>query len=178
MPGVSWQVNNKVRLFAQFGLNGPQHMSYLYTQGFVSLNKYITVSAGHSFFQSNGINSFQEHDLIAAVTFSKSFGKLTFEDRNMVRMNMIDKSAAAYTYRNRIRVLYPFSVISHAGSIYLMDEGFYSMNRGLWSRNRVGVGMSYAVFKALNVDVTYLQQDDGFNGRTNLVFLQLTTNLP
>lgn len=177
MPGISYQLTPKFRLFTQLGISDYQHMKYVFTQGFIDLNKHVSVSAGHFYLQSNGISRFSEHDIVVAAVFSRSFGKLVLDDRNMFRKVMITNNPGDIIYRNRVRASYPFSFHSETGTFYLFDEGYYSTNKGLWSRNRIGSGMSYNIFRQMNLDVSYILQDDIFSGKTHLIFMQLTVNL-
>lgn len=176
MPGISWTYSNKMRLFTQVGINDYQDMAYVFTQGFYSLNKHITVSAGHSYLQSDGSVNFRQHDILAAAAFSHSFGKIIVEDRNMFKKMLISNNPSTHVYRNRIRAGYPFSLYSNKGSIYVVDEGYYSLDNGRWSRNRIGLGINYTLSQNINLDVSYLRQKDVISGRINLIFIQLTSD--
>jgi hypothetical protein len=179
MPGISYQVSSKLRWLTQVGLNQEQEAKFVYTQGFVELNKHVIVNAGYFFFlsQAGSTKSYMEHDAVAAATYTVPVGKLVVDDRNMLLGVFANNGRQQYFYRNRVRLSFPFTLYSNAARVYLFDEGYYSLNKGLWSRNRAGGGVSYNFSKFINVDVSYLHQRDAFSGRINLIFVQLTLNL-
>jgi len=174
-PGISYQASPATRLLAQFGLNHHQHITAAYIQAFVDVSRNITLNPGYLYFRSIGHAEKirQEHTLMNAVILHFSLNKFLIDDRNLLWNRFMENGGFHY-YRNRLRLTWPIKAGPGLLKIYAFDELSYFFNEGIWSRNRLAVGCGYDLRRWFNLDIFFAGQNDVFNGRLNLLFVQAT----
>lgn len=175
-PGLTYDATPATRLSGQPIWFTNAHAGGLWLRAFVQVSKHINLQPGYLFL-SRGVTGYQEHTLMNGFTYSaKTFG-LVLEDRNLFWDRFRVGARDIHMYRNRLRLIWPFTVDGRSFKVYAYDEVFYHFNAGRWSRNRISVGCSYDIVKVFNLDVSYVHQKDAFSGDVNLFWVIGTVQL-
>ncbi|MBS1663168.1 MAG: DUF2490 domain-containing protein [Bacteroidetes bacterium] len=175
-PGVTYNVTSKTQLSGQPIWFTDAHAGGLLLRGYFKVSKHFTVNPGYLFL-SRGVSGYQEHTLLNGFIYNTRLGGLVVEDRNWLWDRLRVDARDLHFYRNRLRLIRPFSVEGRAAKVYVYDEAFYFLNDGLWSRNRISVGCAYDLWKVFNLDISYVRQEDKFGGGINLIWVIGTVQL-
>jgi hypothetical protein len=173
LPGTSWHPAKEVRLLGQLGYNHYFGMGIFYPQGFITVHKNIVLNPAYIYaiHKNKGNATAQEHYLMNAIIFQASKNNLSIDDRNMLWNRFTVGDRPKHYYRNRLRVMQSFKVLSSTLRLYGYDEVFLLFRFKNPARNRVAFGISSDLTSHLNVDVTYVRQSDRYSGTLNLFFL-------
>gem|GEM_PF-6945322 len=181
LAGVSTRVNKQVNLNLYGAYNPSDNIKAVALLPFIQLGKHITASPGYMYVWSPPVNGKMviEHHLLPALTYHTNLGsRWILEDRNMwwqrIRGNGLDDLSF---YRNRLRFVFHTQLNQKLFRVFAGDEAFYSIDLGRWSRNRLGFGSSYAVFKWLTAEAVYTWQTDHVLPNRNVYFFTFTVPL-
>ncbi|KAA2243314.1 DUF2490 domain-containing protein [Chitinophaga agrisoli] len=179
LPGISYEASSRFRFVTQLGYSEYVKGFLAYPQALYVPNKYLTLGASYFYYRSALIagKPYTEHDVVGNVIGCLPLRKIVLEDRNQVFAALYSSAEKRQLYRNRLRLLVPYTLFRNQGKAYVFDEGFYLFNEGKWYRNRVAIGNSFDLQRWLNLDVTYIWQSDSFSGRLNMVFVALMVQL-
>ena len=178
-PGVIYKANSKLELWGQLGLNHKQHIHASYLQAFIKTGKHLTLNPAYLYLNIERPNGshFNDHTLMNSVILNFSLSKLLIDDRNMIWNRFRRHEKDIHFYRNRLRFTWPLQTRTFLFKPYLFDEVTFSFNEGRFTRNRVAAGLNCKVTRWLLLDVTWLREQDRYNGPTNLLFIMTLIHL-
>ncbi|HEY6902364.1 MAG TPA: DUF2490 domain-containing protein, partial [Puia sp.] len=140
---------------------------------FIKVSKHVTLTPAYLYLGSYGGDRplLREHGFLNGLILSFPHKQWVVEDRNILWNRFRLHSEDIHFYRNRFRLWLPPAGHSFVIRPYLFDEVFYFINRSRWSRNRIAAGASCDIGRNVNIDISYFQEQDHYNGSTNIVFV-------
>ncbi|WP_205514639.1 DUF2490 domain-containing protein [Longitalea arenae] len=178
-PGISYKANSKLEWWGQYGLNPEQNMHAAWLQVFIKTGKHLTLNPAYLYLNIDRFNEghLHDHTLMNSAIIHFSINKLTIDDRNMIWNRFRRKEKDLHFYRNRLRFTRPLQTRFMLIKPYLFDEVSFSFNDGRFTRNRLAAGISCKLNGWFLFDISWLREQDRYNGATNLLFIMAVVQL-
>jgi len=179
LPGVIYQTPKQLKFSCQYGINSNQSINAIYAQAFINKGKHVTLNPAYLYLRSSppGARHQHEHGFMSAVILSLPLKQILIDDRNLIWNRFRQGTASYHIYRNRFRIVKPFTWKSCGWKVYAYDEGWFFINKGQWTRNRLAAGFTCDVISWFIVDVSFVRQHDKTSGKMNLLFIMGTIQL-
>jgi len=179
LPGVIYQAPKQLKFSCQYGINSNQSINAIYVQAFINTGKHVTLNPAYLYLRSSPLGSrhLHEHGFMSAVILSLPLKHVLIDDRNLIWSRFRRGTASYHFYRNRLRIIKPFTWKSRECKVYAYDEGWFFINKGQWTRNRLAAGFSCDVVSWFIVDVSFVRQHDKTSRIMNLFFIMGTIQL-
>lgn len=179
LPGIAYHDSSRLRVIGQFGINPSQSVKAVYVQAFIKTGKNITFNPAYLYlnYPGAGDSRVHEHSIMNAAIISIPLKHFLIEDRNLIWNRFRQNQEDLHFYRNRLRVICPFKLVSRTIKLYAFDEVWLFMNDCRFTRNRLALGLAYDIIPSFNIDVFFAREHDERNGKTNLLFIMGTLQL-
>lgn len=126
------------------------------------LNRYFSFNATTLYRRDEFVKTAPHYETRVGIgaTFSKTFHKFTFRDRNQIEHRFRNSRADLNVYRQRIQINHPLTF--HKKEIFtpfISEEGFYDLKTKIWFRNEFYAGITRRLNKQTTLDVAYVRND-------------------
>jgi len=179
--GTSMHVSDKTNLFVYGARDIKLDANAVMVMSAIQLNKYISIAAAYAFISAPPVASlrYQEHSLFGSVLFSLPVKSFLLDDRNMMQEGFRRIFRDLTFYRNRLRLTYATKIgeKKRPFRIFVYDEGYYNITRGMWARNRWSGGAGIRLFDFLESELAYIRETSRNNVNRDLLSISLVVTL-